>query len=540
MASSLTGRAAFVAAACALLISTLPAAAQSYTLDFASYFGGNAYEHARDIFADAEGNIYMVGGTRSLNFPATPGAYDTSFNGGGGLSGEEMDAFAAKFNRAGQLQWCTYLGSPNYDRAYAVEVDAQGYVYVAGRASIGFPTTAGAFQPDYQGQNFGGYGGPQNGFVAKLTPDGSGLVWASYAGTQALCRDLALDADGGIYLPCSYSGSGPTAPAAWLANAYQNAPRGGSESGVMKVRNDGTAVEWATYMGGTGYDSQELSIRVDANKNVYMLDQTASTDMPTTPGVVGATRPGGSTSDLYLAKVSPDGSQLLYGTYVGGNGEEWLSTHNLALDAAGNAYVTAGTSSTNWPTTPGAFQPTKQTAGFDWAVAKISSTGALLAGTYIGNQGDGGDTDGVYVDGHGNVVMGGIIAGTHFPVTADAYQSQHDSIIGGDAALGVLEGDLSGVVYATYLGGAGDEYGRTLYADAAGNLYIAGQTTGAGWPAVNAVQGAYQGGQLDTMLARFTYIPEPGTLILMGSGSAMLLRKFLGRWWRASGSKSRP
>jgi hypothetical protein len=141
----------------------------SYDLAFSTYFGGSQWEHARDVCADARGNVYVCGGTASHDFPTTPGAYDRTFN-SGDTSGQECDAFICKFGPDGRLIWSTYLGSPGYDRAYGIEVDAQGYVYVAGRAGRGFPVTPGAFQPAFQGYNGGGYGGFQNGFVAKLAP----------------------------------------------------------------------------------------------------------------------------------------------------------------------------------------------------------------------------------------------------------------------------------------------------------------------------------------------------------------------------------
>ncbi|RPJ37774.1 MAG: S-layer protein, partial [Planctomycetaceae bacterium] len=175
-------------------------AGDSYDLVFSTYFGGGVWEHARDVFADANGNVYVCGGAASHDFPTTAGACDQTFN-FGDTSGEECDVFVCKFGPDGQLIWSTFLGGPGYDRAYGIEVDAQGYVYVAGRAGRDFPTTPDTFQPAFQGYNGGGYGGYQNAFVAKLSPDGSTLLWASYVGVAQLCRDIAIDSRGDIYLP---------------------------------------------------------------------------------------------------------------------------------------------------------------------------------------------------------------------------------------------------------------------------------------------------------------------------------------------------
>jgi len=516
-------RAGLVVAAVCLVAWASSAGALEYDVAFSTFLGGSDWEHARDVCSDAAGNVYVVGGTASANFPTTPGAYQRTYSTGGsdiGTSGY-LDAFVAKFGPTGNLIWSTYLGGPNYDRAYAVEVDADGYVYVAGRAGPGFPVHN-ALQPTFQGGPAGGYG-QQNAFVAKLAPDGGSLVWSTYIGVAAMCRDLALDADGDVYVPLGCTTGGALPPAAWFTNAYQSAPRGGNDTGIVKIRNDGSAVEWATFLGGTANDSHDASIRVDADKNVHLLCWTVSTDLPTTPGAADPSYNGGN--DLYLAKVSPDGSQLIYGTYVGGSGGEVLSTHNLALDAQGNAYVTAGTTSPDWPTTPGALG-TVLRGGQDWAIAKFSLTGALLAGTFIGGDGTDGNTDGVYVDAAGNVMLSGTSISANFPTTPGAYQTVKS--VGRDAAWVLLKADFSGVLYGTFVGGASDEGARCGFLDGQGNVCLAGEAYGPGWPAVNAYQGAFAGGQLDSIIIRFT-IPEPAAMALLLAGAMALLRRRAGK-----------
>ena len=125
----------------------------SYNLTFATYFGGSDGEQIRDICADAQGNMYVVGGSDGPDFPTTPGCFDDSFDGSGTMvqNAGHYDAIVAKFDAAGGLVWSTYIGGPDYDRAYGVEVDNAENVYVAGRAGPGFPTTAGSFQPDFRG-----------------------------------------------------------------------------------------------------------------------------------------------------------------------------------------------------------------------------------------------------------------------------------------------------------------------------------------------------------------------------------------------------
>ena len=466
-------------------------AGDSYDLAFSTYFGGSAWEHARDVYVDAGGNIYVCGGTASRDFPTTAGAYDQTFN-FGDTSGDESDAFVCKFGSDGQLIWSTYLGGPGYDRAYGIEVDAQGYVCVAGRAGRDFPTTATAFQPTFQGYNGGGYGGYQNGFVAKLSPDGSTLVWASYVGVAQLCRDIAVDANGDIYLPLGFPNKGALPPAEWFSNAFQKTPNGATECGVIKVSGDGAKVLWATWLGGSGPDQEAASVRVGHDGRVYVASSTSSADFPTTPGVYDRTHNGGS--DYFVACLTVDGSDLVYATFLGGSGNEIFSTHNLAIDDQGNAYVALQTSSTDYPVTAGVVQKTHGGGNTDCAITKLSPTGALLLSTYLGGSGTE-NPEGIHVDPHGNVFFVGDTQSTDFPVTAQALQAQNHS--GGDAFVVLLSADFSRLLYSTYLGGPSNDNGRSGFLGGDGSLYVTGSSDGPGWPAKNAYQSTFKGGPGD-------------------------------------------
>jgi uncharacterized repeat protein (TIGR01451 family) len=477
-----------------------------YDLGFSTYFGGSSWEHARDVYVDGQGNVYMTGGTASPDFPATPGAYDTTFGVGGTHVGSQgyCDAFVAKFDPSGDLIWATFLGGPNYDRAYGIEVDSQGYVYVAGRAGPGFPVKN-AFQPTFRGANQGIYG-DQNAFVAKLEPDGSDVVWASYVGTGYMCRDIAIDADGDVYVPLEYLGSiNPVLPpTSWFRNAYQSSVKGGSEFGVVKIEGDGPLVSWATWLGGSGNEGATASIRVDAGEYVYAVFNTFSSDLPKMPGVWDQSYNGAA--DYYVAKLVPDGSDLVFGTYLGGSGDEWVSTHNLALDARGNVYVSTATNSPDFPETRGPHGPVGSSS---IGVAKVSATGGLVESVLIGGGGND-NPDGIYVDADsGNVFMTGESGSADFPITpATAYQSA----FGGnhDAILLWLSADFANLRYSTYLGGGAYDAGRSGFLGEDGSLYVTGSADGAGWPTVNAYQSAFAGGGWgwgagDCILAKFEW-----------------------------------
>jgi len=478
-------------------------AADAYDLIFSTYFGGSDWEHARDVAVDKSGNIYVVGGTASPDFPTTPGAYSQSLRTGGAQEFGPCDVFIVKFAPDGELLWSTLVGGPNYDRAYGIEVDEQGYVYAAGRAGPGFPVKN-AFQQDFDGVDNGSYG-MQNAFVLKMSPDGSDLVWSSYVGVSTLCRDIAIDANGDVYVPGGRWNTSKTPPNEWFANAYQKEPPGGIEDcGVIKIKSDGSKVLWATWLGGSAQDSSAASIRVGAGGRIYVGGSTFSPDFPTTAAAHDRTYSG--EADFFVACLTPDGSDLIYGTYLGGPGNEWISTHNLAVDDFGNAYAAIPTSSPNYPVTEGAFQQTFGGGGTDWAITKLSPSGALLGSTLIGGSGSE-NPDGIYVDPDGRVFVTGETQSADFPLTAGAYQNQKNA--GTEAVLVTLSSDLKELLYATYLGGGANDNGRSGCLGADGSLYLTGASDGAGWPAKNAFQSTFAGGggnygNGDCILARLT------------------------------------
>ncbi len=487
---------------------TVNAVSQNLTLNFSTYLGGSSDDSVRDVCVDAAGFIYVTGGTKSSDFPTTPGAYDRTLNTAGSLV---HDVFVTKLSPTGSIVWSTLLGGPNYDRAYAIEVDQAGFVYVGGRAGAGFPTTSGVLQPNFAGDvDPNAKYGAQDGFVSKLSPDGSSLVWSTYFGDddRAFIRDFDIDSQGFVYV--ALTALTRTNPHV-TAGAFQTSPGGSRDGVVAKLSADAKQVVWASYLGGSGNDVGTPSIRVDAAGQPYVLGYTNSTNIPTTAGAYDTTFNGAG--DVFLAKFSANGTQLLFGTYIGGSGVEFTETHGLALDAAGNAYVAATTKSTNFPTTIGAFQRTYGGVGVSGAgsgtnysgdgfIVKISANGStLLAGTYLGGRyGDG--IEGVSVLPDGRLFVAGATYSDDFPITNDAYQGNGGTK--GDFFGALLAGDLSSVDYVTYLGGSNVDYGRSATTDDNGNVYVVGHTTSTNWPRLNAGQATF-GGVQDGCIAKFAY-----------------------------------
>jgi hypothetical protein len=464
----------------------LAGAPTEYKVSFSTYLGGTDFDAIRDVAVDSKGNIVVVGGTASRDFPATPDAFQTALQ---RSTGDETasrlgdtDAFIAKYSPAGELLWCTYLGGPGYDRAYAVEVDKQDRIIVAGRAGPGFPTTPGAFQPNFI-DTFAPIRSPgnveygkQNGFVACFTASGA-RVWASYVWYGELCRDVAVDDDGDVYLPSVWNGNiyAPNSAPPDLSGFRkrpslplvmgENHKSAGGDTCLLKVKSDGSRILWGTWLCGSGEEEGAAVVRLDAQRNVYFLVSTASKDMPTNPadqGIHTHAEDHGE-KDMWMGKISPDGNELQYGTYIGGNAYDGIDTHQLAVDAEGNAYAAFSTASTNMPTTAGALQSSFP-AGHKKApiyACKVGPLGKLLFGTYLADTGSG-QVEGLSVDREGNVYITGTTHTRDFPLAGTPLQSTageetSDFLAAGVTAAGsgfftILSADFRSLVYSTYFG----------------------------------------------------------------------------------------
>lgn len=465
----------------------------SFGLQFTTYLGGSGIDMVRDVAIDQQGNIYAAGSTQSANFPTTPGVLQPAYD---PAASNRSDAFITKLDPTGHVIWSTFLGGPGYERIYAMEVDELGFVYVAGRAGPGFPVTSGAFQTTFGGDiNPQGAYGPEDGFVCKISPDGSQIVFCSYFGNEDYqpVRDLAIDANHDIYVGSAVTLTG-NFPAAWFANAFQKTVSGSADALVAKIKGDGSAVEWATFVGGTGQETVGISIRADAT-GVYFLTTTKSADMPT-PNGFGHTLQG--VSDVYAAKLSPDGASLVYGTYVGGGAGEGTETHHLAIDGQGGAILAIAVPFADFSIPSPAFQP-RGSGKSDILIVRIAPGGQLAAQTFIG----GGDSDwaeGVAVDAAGNVYLTGATHSANFPITGG------DGPTGGGDLIGVgLSPDLKRLLFSRRLGGDMDDSGRAV-AVTGSTFVVAGMTSSRNWPARAAAQASF-GGDMDGVIATYTRVP---------------------------------
>jgi hypothetical protein len=477
-------------------------------LIYSTYLGGSGGDLANGVAVDSAGNAYVVGFTCSTDFP-TMNPLQPSYAGGNPYCG---DAFVTKLNHTGTaLVYSTYLGGSNADYGLGIAVDSAGNAYVTGyTTSTDFPITPGAFQTVCNG----GSGCSQYGdaFVAKINAAGSALVYSTYLGGNSYDTSsrVAVDSSGNAYVTGQTSSTDfPTTP-----GAFQTIFGGRSDAFVTKFNPSGSGLVYSTYLGGSLWD-EGSGIAVDSAGNAYVTGATGSADFPT----MNPLQPtfGGGYDDAFVSKLNPMGSQLVYSTYLGGSGPD--AGLGIAVDGAHNAYITGGTSSTNFPVTPGAFQtacPLNCRYESHAFVTKVNATeSALSYSTYLsGNFAEG--SSGIAVDSAGNAYVTGVTNSANFPTTPGAIQRKCNGgsycAKYGDAFVTKFNPKGSALAYSTYLGGSSYDQARGIAVDSAGNSYVTGATDSSNFPTKNAFQ-ATNAGIDDAFVAKIQMLAATTTTL---------------------------
>jgi hypothetical protein len=377
-------------------------------LIFSDVLGANAT--ASGVALDADGNIYLTGITRSLDFPITPGAFQTRF--AGGFS--DGDAFVTKLNAGGTaILYSTFLGGDRDDEAVGIAVDSSRNAYVTGiTLSRNFPTTAGAFQRECKLNNDACVAT----FVTKLNSTGSQELYSTFlngnANLSVAFGGIAVDSAGHAFV------TGVTAASDFPTTAGTAQPVfGGLEDAfVVKISSSGSHLVYSTFLGGMDVD-QALDIALDAQGNAFVTGLTLSKNFPVRNSFQPACAlVNGRCSNAFVTKLDVNG-RVLYSTYLGRGGD--IGT-GIAVTPGGQAYVSGITPATNFPTTQTAFQRLRggTLGGF---LTKFDPAGKLIYSTYLGGNA-GQSLPAVALDRDTNAYVTGQ-ADSSFPVTPGAFQT---------------------------------------------------------------------------------------------------------------------
>ena len=476
------------------------------TLAFSTYLGGSGSERGNSIEVDSDGNAYITGDTISPDFPVTPGAFQP------GRATFNNDAFVTKMNSTGTaLIYSTYFGGNNNDIGIDIALDGAGNAYITGLTdSSDLPTTPGAFRTTIAG------GDEFNSFATKLNATGTALVYSTYLG-PGIGTGIAVDSTEHAFVAGQAAPGYPTTP-----GAFQTMSAGSSDGFVTKLNATGTALVYSTFLGGSAFDSA-TDIAIDAEGNAYVTG-SAEAGFPVTAGAFQTVFNG--SVDAFATKLNSTGSALIYSTFLGGSGAD--RTNAIAVNAAGNAYMTGSTDSSNFPVTAGAFQSVQLAAQDTFVTALNPAGNALIFSTYLGGNANDFGAD-IAVDTAGNATVGGFTNSTDFPTTADAIQSAYG---GGnnDAFITRLNATGTGLVFSTYFGGSNSDAALAVAVDAAGSVYFTGGTFSADFP---TTPGAFQtvlNGPSDAFVAKITLSSFDVCLTDDGNGDSFQFNSTTGEY----------
>ncbi|MEK6373212.1 MAG: SBBP repeat-containing protein [Acidobacteriota bacterium] len=453
-------------------------------LTYAMVLDGSDSDVARDVFVDASRNVYVTGFTNSTDFPTSPGAlYGSNQATSDWYSEGSPDAFVAKYDASGNRVFSTYLGGKRDDAGSAVTVDGSGNVYVAGTtgpgrrqgwgdAGLAFPFTPGAYKSNYPACS--GCSG-SDVFIAKLNPTGSALLYAAHVAgsTTQHPSAIAVDANNNVYVAGDTKSPHTAYAFPTTAGALQrrSATATAYDFFVLKLNAAGSSLIYSTLFGGQGTETL-AGLAIDSTGAAWIGGSTTSTDMRVSPNAFqansGGAPPQVTRTDGYLAKINPQGTALLYGTYLGGDNSDEITA--VTVDVEDNVYIAGETSSSNFPLTQNRYSATGP--GF---FGKVTAGGSLeLLSRVPGMSG----AYGVATNG-GLIYLAGTTNQTDLPMKfADdsSYNGAYDAYI--------LRFNANGTAleYSTWLGGTWSDHTYALAVDAVGNAWVTGVTASPDFP----------------------------------------------------------
>ncbi|MGA1822430.1 MAG: FG-GAP-like repeat-containing protein, partial [Thermoplasmatota archaeon] len=340
-------------------------------LGYSTFIGGGGYDYGEALSVDENGSVYITGVTTDdiTSYPTTTGAYDIVING-------TKDVFVTKLSSDGSsLLYSTYIGGSDADKAMDIFVDTNGSAYITGYTAEGdqnYPATPDAFSTEY-------IGGIYDAFVTKLSRNGDSLEYSTLIGGSENDRSegIAVDDAGNAFITGYTRDGSPDFPT--TTGVYRETHSGITDVFVAKFSSDGSSLVYSTLLGGTNNDWGS-DISIDDAGNAYVTGRTSSSaSYPVTVGAYNISHSGNT--DVFVTKLSSDGSSLVFSTFLGG--AQFDGAWGICLDASGSVYVTGYTGSTDFPTTSGSFDESLN--GWD----DVFVTNDTQPNFLFRNQGDG-------------------------------------------------------------------------------------------------------------------------------------------------------
>ena len=464
------------------------------TVEYSTLIGGNGFDRGNGIAVDVAGNVYITGDTTSVDFP-TLNAIQPDFNGGGAVFNN--DAFVTKLDQNGTVLWSSYFGGSNDEFGIDIAVDVAGGVYVTGNTNSLDFLTVNAFQTAYGGGSFNG-----DAFVTKLSSLGNSVQYSTYLGgrDEDISRGIAVDNNGNAFVTGSTGGFSPfpASPVPGFAdfptteNAFQTTTTNNvnRDAFVTKLSRNGRTLVYSTLLGGFDLDSG-IDIDVDNNGNAYITGSTRSFDFPLQNPLQNFY---GGDSDIFVTKLNPEGSDLLFSTFYGRSDGDAGS--GIAIDLAENIYV-SGTTGTRILEGDIAISPVGDFPAFsgfqnffgggssDAIVMKINRDNSLGYASFLGGNSSEFAND-IAIDNLGNAYVTGSTASVNFPIINE-FQEGVGLGLPDDVFVSKVSSSGMFLDFSATIGGVGNESGNGIVIDPAQNIYVVGFSDSIDFPVIDAL-----------------------------------------------------
>ncbi len=493
---------------CMIILINFSVNAQSPQLIYSTFIGGSNNDGLsnwlNEFAVDDSGNIVFTADTESSNFPLTSDAYDKTYNGGNDWGKE--DNVIIKFNiQENKLKYASYFGGRNGPEfVEQVCIRENDFYLVGNTGSSDYPTTVNGYDRSFNGPVFR----HADGVISKF--QNNELVYSTFLGTSGIevMSKVLFDTEGNMIVIGQIAKPNELS----FTNRFSEETLADNPNGcVIKFNASGNSIIASSLLGPVW----EIDAAIDAAGYIYIAGTTPSRNFPVTENAYDNSYNGGddiAAGDIFIMKLSPQGDQLLFSTFLGGSSDD--INPRIRLDQFNNIIIYGRTKSNDFPLTEDALDKIF-TGGSELFITKLSNDGKrLIYSSYLGGQEkspSGELSTSIVVSKEGDVYINGLTDADDHPVTQNALKNSNSG--GYDIFITVLDSTLKHIRYSTYIGGQADEVSSAIALDDKNNIICVGATLSSDFPTTTGAFDVTKNGGCDITLSVLSAIDSISTNI---------------------------